>query len=72
MRSDHSVTNSEICYSVSNLHNFARHFVSQDEGNLISSVPLNEIATTNTAGVYFEKTFTFSQLGTWAVFQSDI
>jgi hypothetical protein len=59
-------------YRISDLNNFARYFMSQDQRNLVPAIPLHEIAAADTAGVDFEKTFIFFQLGTWALFQPDV
>jgi hypothetical protein len=72
MGSYNPVPNGHMGYRISDFNNFSRYFMSQDQRNLVPAIPLHEIATTNTAGVDFEKTLTFSQLGKWVLFQPDI
>jgi hypothetical protein len=68
MGSYNPVTNRNIVYGIPYLNNFARYFMSQDQGDLVLTVPLHEIAAADAAGVDFEKSFIFSQLGTWTLF----
>jgi hypothetical protein len=59
-------------YRISDFNNFARYFMSQDQGNLVPAIPLHKVAAAYATGVDFEKTLTFSQLGKWVLFQPDI
>jgi hypothetical protein len=68
MGSYNPVTNTNIGYGIPDLNNFTRYFMSQDQGDLVLTVPLHEIAAAYAAGVDFEKSFIFSQLGTWTLF----
>ena len=72
MGSYNPVTNRNIGYGIPDLNNFTRYFMSQNQGNLVPAIPLHEVAAADAAGVDFEKTFIFSQLRTWALFQLDI
>ena len=72
MGSYNPVTNRNIGYGIPDLNNFARYFMSQNQRNLVPAIPLHEVAAADAAGVDFEKTFIFSQLGTWALSQPDI
>ena len=72
MGSYNPVTNRNIGYGIPDLNNFTRYFMSQNQRNLVPAIPLHEVDAADAAGVDFEKTFIFSQLGTWALFQPDI
>jgi hypothetical protein len=53
VRNNYSITRVEVIYTIANLNNFTRCFVSENQRNTVSAIPFHQIASANTTGQDF-------------------